>query len=1091
MVSQEMTVNSNQADALTEQDAMTLARQPRPPPKLADVPPGAPARRTWLVERKQATDSALEKLCREDGPAVVGLVGDSGCGKTTAASEIVRSTAALEFFSDGVVWLPVDDGAKDRLPSLMLRLARMVHEELGGCMGRAPTASEDGAAYVREQVRRGRLGRGLRCLIVADNVWEDEVVVKLRETGMWVLVTTRAEELVVGAGGEALSMNELSKADAELLLRRASALSAGARLPRAATDLVELCGRVAMDLAFVGRWSSVRGREDPLAWSKVVDRIRAELNAIVAVECPSGTDNVDRVVDRRRAILRAGLHELSVGTDDGRVQRLYLALGVMPNGRAFTAKDAAVLLYDGDCSIEQEAAVGEVLETLERWAVLTTTQDTYRAHDAHASFARESLTDRRDFRQAVLKRWVAHLSSVDAVVSIESHALQRLWSAVEIVGGEGWRFTRPYQEALAAMDDADPLCRKCVEATCDFYTREEDWEAASALLRRLLAIDQKALGDDHPFVVHTLWRLAECAERMGEEEESTRWQARELAALNSALARTNCSSSEPTGREEGQPGRADPGPLADDYCAVAFGSPEDISAEATEKLLQRSLEIELAKPAPDEKKVAFTLQKLGVCVRGAGRLREAEALLRRCLGIREARLGPSDLSVALTLHELGGCARQAERLHEAEQLLRRALSIREARLGRGDVLVAFTLNELGACVREAGRPEEAEESLRRALEIKEAAPGPDDVQVAYTLHQLSACARQAGRLGEAEESLRRALRIKEACLGAEDASVASTLFDLGQCVRQAGRREEAEGLLMRALEIWGNRLGPNDVQLAFSLHELGGCARQAGRLVEAERLLRRALEIRDAHAQCWAGNVWAADTMHELGVCMWQLGRLDEADKLWRRNLEIREAVLGANDDMQIAATLHNLGVCVREAGRLEEAEKLLRRALDIKRACGGGLDSVYAADTLHELGSCVRGAGRLAEAEALLRRALEIKVDRLGPEHISVARTLYDLGLYVRQAGGRLREAETLLRRALEIKVARLGPDDVAVAHTLFSLGVCLRQADRPEEAGEVLRRALAIRETKIGPRSDEAERVRRQLEMCCAPPREAEFKE
>lgn len=37
--------------------------------------------------------------------------------------------------------------------------------------------------------------------------------------------------------------------------------------------------------------------------------------------------------------------------------------------------------------------------------------------------------------------------------------------------------------------------------------------------------------------------------------------------------------------------------------------------------------------------MAYTLHELGLWVRGAERLEEAEGLLRRCLAIREAQLG--------------------------------------------------------------------------------------------------------------------------------------------------------------------------------------------------------------------------------------------------------------------------------------------------------------------------------------------------------------------------------------------------------------------------------------------------------------------
>lgn len=124
------------------------------------------------------------------------------------------------------------------------------------------------ATYVKEYMEKGRRGEGLRCLVVADNVWEkEEVVWTLLETKMWVLLSTSNAELVTGVDGEFVGVAQLSEADAESVLQRAAELSPDMRLPGDAVNLIELCGRVAIDLAFVGRWSTVRGRKDRSAWS--------------------------------------------------------------------------------------------------------------------------------------------------------------------------------------------------------------------------------------------------------------------------------------------------------------------------------------------------------------------------------------------------------------------------------------------------------------------------------------------------------------------------------------------------------------------------------------------------------------------------------------------------------------------------------------------------------------------------------------------------------------------------------------------------------------------------------------------------------
>lgn len=68
-------------------------------------------------------------------------------------------------------------------------------------MGKPPGVSDDGAAYIRHRMGVARGGRSLKCLVVADNVWEEEVVSNLMETGMWVLLSTRDEYLVNAQGG--------------------------------------------------------------------------------------------------------------------------------------------------------------------------------------------------------------------------------------------------------------------------------------------------------------------------------------------------------------------------------------------------------------------------------------------------------------------------------------------------------------------------------------------------------------------------------------------------------------------------------------------------------------------------------------------------------------------------------------------------------------------------------------------------------------------------------------------------------------------------------------------------------------------------
>lgn len=902
------------------------------------------------------TEAVCEYLCRDQEPQLVGLVGGSGSGKTTAASEIIRSTRVREFF-DGVLWLSVDQGACDRVPLLMQHLAKALHQDVRGSVGRPPAGADDGVAYVRKLVQGGNGGRGgLRCLVVADNVWEREVLWTLRDSGVWVLVTTRDETIVTEAAGEPVVIDQLSEEDARTVLAGASELPAGARLPDAATDVVDLCGRLAIHLAFVGRWSCVRGSQDPQAWSNAVVRIRAELEPTLA---DTGNGRGEGVVTiqngggegavtiQKKAVLRAGFQDLAVGTDDERVPWLYLALSILPDSYAFDSTDAGVLLFGPPCTFDDKVAAQEVLETLERWDVLTLAGGRYRMHDAHTAFARENFLIRGDVRLLAVRRWVNNISSLDAVRSMDGFLVQKLWEAVERVGGGGWRAIHPYRRALDRMSDSDPLCRQTLEAAARFHSLQGDWEGEKALWHRLLEVERTSLGADHPYVVGTLSDMASCAERMGKANEADEFRQREREVLRSALARI---------RSQG--GFAECKEINTNVLMTLTASmvrllPGDGWGHA-EKMWRRALDIEVAREGPDSVRVASLLHDLGACVQQAGQRDEAARCFRRSLEIKEARLGPEDFAVAGTLCELGVCLMGAARREEAEPLLRRALRIQQAHEGADDLRVAYTLHQLGMCMRGPDRREEAQQLFSSALGIQEAAFGPDDVRVAAALHQLGLCVRRSGRHDEAETLLRRSLSILEAKLEPDDVRVALALYHLGVCVLKAGRGIDAEGLLRRALEIQDDKLGPYDVRVANTLNQLGACIRSSdGRHAESAECFTRALRIQEQNLG--PDHLRVAYTLHELGLCLREAGRHADAEACLKRALEIKEARLGPGD-VQVAYTLHALAACARDEGRYIEEEIYLRRALDIKRLALGE-DNEHVAAAAEELGICVREA--------------------------------------------------------------------------------------------------------------------------------------
>lgn len=701
--------------------------------KRSSVPKGTPARQCWHVTRervvKRVVSIVIDGIRGRDGAGgggghgggrrIVGLVGESGSGKTTAASEFVRSSVVRELFSDGIIWLNVGDGAKGRLRCLMHDLASMVHEVVAGGKGKPPPADSsscDGyssAAYIKEMrttatAAAATKGQGhRRCLLVADDVWDAEVISELRATGMWVLVTTRREDLIRGAKGETVRLDKLSENDAEAVLRGAAGIPAGVRLPEAARDLSELCGYVAMDLAFVGRWYTVCGREDRLAWSDAAASIRMELDAqdyddavttSASNKCKAEGGGAP-MMKLRAAVLRAGFDEL--GAEGHLVQWLYMALAVMPDAHAFSVMDAAALLYDRECEMADVEVTKRIVDTLERWSILrgegspSAVSDMtrgwwrsqkYRMHAAHCTFARENLVDRVDVLGPTVRRWVRHISSPEAVHEISPIALVELWRAVKRVaggGGDGCRVVDIGPSGGSYRTSGGEQTVVSAEAIESHGGREFQQQQQQKIVARGQQHEDRNRSSNN-----NICSLAvQCALRATQFHLDRKDWDCAFAMWARALEWMHTEEKGDTSRAIATPRGA--------AGAAALPSTSSAAELVFEKLVE-----------------------LGWCAWEAGREEEAVELVKRGAAMGEAKLGSELVDDVLM-------AKGEESEGDKENLLRRVLEVRVAKQPPSPVpgpdaqTVSTTLYQLACGVWDIGRCEEGISLLRRALEMVE------------------------------------------------------------------------------------------------------------------------------------------------------------------------------------------------------------------------------------------------------------------------------------------------------------------------------------------------------------------------------------
>ncbi len=267
-------------------------------------------------------------------------------------------------------------------------------------------------------------------------------------------------------------------------------------------------------------------------------------------------------------------------------------------------------------------------------------------------------------------------------------------------------------------------------------------------------------------------------------------------------------------------------------------------AEA-EPLYRRALAIQEKALGPDHPDVATELDNFAVLYKNQGRYADAEPLHRRALAIREKALGPGHPDVAASLNNLANLYAIQGRYVDAESLYKRTLAIREKALGPNHPDVAASLDNLAALYDGQGLYEYAEPLNRRALTIWEKALGPDHPNVAASLNNLAAAYDSQGRYADAEPLNRRALAIWEKTLGPDHPDVASSLDNLGLLYRNMGRYADAEPFHRRALAIREKVLGPGHPLVATTLNNLAWAYSGRGRYTDAEPLYRRALAIRE------------------------------------------------------------------------------------------------------------------------------------------------------------------------------------------------------------------------------------------------------
>jgi tetratricopeptide (TPR) repeat protein len=440
------------------------------------------------------------------------------------------------------------------------------------------------------------------------------------------------------------------------------------------------------------------------------------------------------------------------------------------------------------------------------------------------------------------------------------------------------------------------------------------YAAARPLYERALAIDEKALGPEHPDTATSLNSLTLLLQEQGDLAGARPLAERSLAIYEKALG----------------PEHPD---TANSLNNLAFLLQAQGDLAGARPLYERALAIDEKALGPEHPDTARSLSNLALLLKDQGDLAGARRLLERALVIYEKALGPEHPDTATSLGNLAGLLQAQGDLAGARPLHERALAISEKVLGPEHPDTTTTLNNLAGLLGAQGDLAGARPLFERALAIREKALGPDHPDTATSLNNLALLLQDQGDLAGARPLYERALAIDEKALGPEHPDIARSLNNLALLLQDQGDLAGARPLFERALVIYEKALGLDHPDTARSLNNLAFQLQDQGDLPGARPLYERALAIEEK--ALGPEHPDTARSLNNLALLLKDQGDLAGARRLLERALVIYEKALGP-EHPSTATSLNNLGSLLQTQGDLAGARPLHERALAIREKALG-----------------------------------------------------------------------------------------------------------------------------------------------------------
>jgi eukaryotic-like serine/threonine-protein kinase len=303
---------------------------------------------------------------------------------------------------------------------------------------------------------------------------------------------------------------------------------------------------------------------------------------------------------------------------------------------------------------------------------------------------------------------------------------------------------------------------------------------------------------------------------------------------------------------------------------------------------------------------------------------ERERMAREGVSMWEAIPRPDEARMGKAVGTLGLVLREAGRIAEAETLIRRELEILDRALGSRNSITVNARDDLGVTLMYLpGRDEEALGLLRDALAENRRTLGADHILTACATRNLAIWLLRHQRLEEARPLLEEEARIWRHVFGEANRNLAEAADHLAWIPHVRGEYPAAEAEYLEMMSQYkrssSTPAAPQAFDYALLLHTLS-------RDAESEALLREALERERKDSPEITRTV--AQLMTALGCIALDSGRLEEADRYLSG---ARDGLPGIEDEEGCVASFNAVVLARLRAlqGRAQQSEALFREVSD------------------------------------------------------------------------------------------------------------------------------------------------------------------